>query len=76
MIVQSFMLIDDVRLPDGSQTLSKGTIVYRCIQATYGLVSLDSEITGQRHVAITLDPEGGYPFYTMAARLLEPFSVQ
>ena len=42
-----------------------GTTVYSCILGTYGLAAQDTRMTGRRHRCVTLDPEGGYPFFTV-----------
>jgi hypothetical protein len=42
-----------------------GTIVYECGTHDYGLASDDSRYTGIEHISVTLDPEGGYPFFTV-----------
>lgn len=54
-----------------------GTIVYKCTGCTYGLASDDSRYTGIEHTAVTLDENGGYPFFTVPVQDLEEvvFSV-
>lgn len=42
-----------------------GTICYFCRGHDYGCVSDDERATGVQHVAMTLDPTGDYPFFTV-----------
>jgi hypothetical protein len=42
-----------------------GTIIYACIEYTYGVVRDDNRAFGIKHGAFTLKPDGGYPFFTM-----------
>jgi len=42
-----------------------GTIVYDPKGYDYGLAGDDTRITGIEHVSVTLDPEGGYPTFTI-----------
>lgn len=42
-----------------------GTIVYGCIEPGYGVAKLDARVSGIPHGTFTLDPVGGYPFFTM-----------
>lgn len=48
-----------------------GTVVYDSRKYDYGLASDDSRFTGIPHVAVTLDPSGGYPVFTVPQRDLE-----
>lgn len=41
-----------------------GTVVYRAIGHDYGMASDDTRLTGEEHISVTLDPDGGYPFFT------------
>lgn len=43
----------------------RGDFVYQCIKHDYGAVSMDDFIKKIEHIAMTLDPEGGYPFFTI-----------
>ena len=49
-----------------------GITVYSCILGTYGLAAQDTRMTGRRHRCVTLDPEGGYPFFTAPEADLVP----
>lgn len=69
MTIQAYILLEDFEVP-GDPALIKGTVVYRCIQGTYGVVTYDSRMTGKPHIAITLDPDGGYPFVVVPASIL------
>ncbi len=48
-----------------------GTTVYTFSNYAYGLIADDQEATGLPHVAVTLDPNGDYPFFTVPHRDLE-----
>jgi len=41
-----------------------GTLVFPSKGYDYGLARDDTRFTGVQHVSVTLDPEGGYPFFT------------
>ena len=43
-----------------------GKTVYRASGCDYGCSSDDSRMTGIPHVSMTLDENGGYPFFTMS----------
>lgn len=47
-----------------------GDTVYDCKGHDYGLARDDTESTGVKHISVTLDPNGGYPFFTVPVRLL------
>jgi hypothetical protein len=49
-----------------------GAIIYDCHYCDYGLASDDTRMTGIEHESFTFDPEGGYPFFTMPVRDVEP----
>lgn len=38
----------------------------------HGAANQDSRRTGVRHLAVTIDPTGGYPFFTVGRRDLKP----
>lgn len=42
-----------------------GTIVYACAKHDYGLSSDDTRMTGVRHISVTLNEDGDYPFFTV-----------
>jgi len=48
-----------------------GTVVYKCAKHDYGLASDDTRMTGVRHISVTLNPDGGYPFFTVPASDVE-----
>lgn len=45
-----------------------GSVIYASQHYDYGLASEDTAVTGIEHRSFTLDPEGGYPFFTMPMR--------
>lgn len=48
-----------------------GTIVYSCAKHDYGLADDDTRLTGIRHVSVTLNPDGDYPFFTVPEGSIE-----
>ncbi len=44
-----------------------GTEVFEFIGHDYGCCFDDEQATGEAHVVVTLDPEGGIPFFTVPA---------
>lgn len=53
-----------------------GTIVFDCLKYDYGLASDDTEMTGVKHVSVTLDPEGGYPSFTIPISALSAIDAK
>lgn len=51
--------------------LPAGTVVYAYTGHDYGCVGDDNRATGTLHMAVTLDPNGGPPFFTVPLRDLE-----
>jgi len=49
-----------------------GATVYDCKGWDYGVANDDTRMTGVAHQSVTLDPEGGYPSFTVPVRDLEP----
>lgn len=54
-----------------AQPVAVGTIVYECHGHDYGCANDDTMIRGFPHVSVTLDPQGGYPFFTIPEHDLE-----
>lgn len=48
-----------------------GTIVFDFMKCDYGLASDDTRAFGVAHRSVTLNPEGGYPSFTVAERDIE-----
>ena len=48
-----------------NRDIKAGHTVYASAMYDYGLASDDTRMTGIEHVSVTLDPEGGYPFFTI-----------
>jgi hypothetical protein len=46
------------------ENINEDTIVYRCVQWTYGCI-------GPNGIAVTLDKDGGYPFFELPYLALE-----
>jgi hypothetical protein len=42
-----------------------GTVVYASAKHDYGLADDDTRITGVRHISVTLNSDGDYPFFTV-----------
>lgn len=48
-----------------------GTTVYRCSKPDYGLANDDCRATGEKHISVTLDKDGDYPFFTVPVSQLK-----
>jgi hypothetical protein len=48
-----------------------GTAVYSAARHDYGLAAEDSRNTGIEHISVTLDPNGGYPVFTIPLNQLQ-----
>lgn len=48
-----------------------GDIVYTCAYNDYGLSADDTRATGVRHISVTFESNGEYPFFTMPITGLE-----
>lgn len=53
-----------------------GTVCYKLSGYDYGLASDDTRMTGIEHVSMTLDPNGGYPSFTVPLEDLEEFQIE
>lgn len=42
-----------------------GSLVNQAMSYDYGLARDDANWTGVEHVSVTVDPNGGYPFFTV-----------
>lgn len=49
----------------GEVCAEAGDSVYRCIRHDYGCSDDDTVMTGVKHVSVTKDPTGEYPFFTI-----------
>lgn len=52
-----------------------GTVFYRCKLPNYGCKSDDEWETGEEHLSLTEDPEGGYPFLIVPRSKLEEWAA-
>ncbi|BDU72329.1 hypothetical protein [Mesoterricola silvestris] len=48
-----------------------GSTVYDLMDCDYGCSAEDSMDSGEDYAAVTLDPTGNYPFFTIPTRLLK-----
>lgn len=48
-----------------------GTVVYSARMHDYGLAGDDTRLTGVQHVSVTLEPDGGYPVFTIPEKDLK-----
>lgn len=48
-----------------------GTVVYSPRMHDYGLAGDDTRLTGIQHVSVTLEPDGGYPVFTIPEKDLK-----
>lgn len=61
-----------IRADRAASPCEVGQTVYSCKGYDYGCANDDSRRLNLRHVSVTLDPEGDYPFFTIPAEDLEP----
>lgn len=70
---QAHILLEDVPyFPEPDCWIQKGSIVFTCVKPDYGIAAGDSRMLGEPCLAVTLDPTGDYPFWTVPVRLLTP----
>ena len=53
-----------------------GSTVYSIRGWDYGLASDDTRATAIHHTSVTLDPDGGYPSFTIPTNHLERISAE
>lgn len=53
------------RADRAASPVQAGATVYQCAHHDYGCARDDTNNTGIEHVSVTLDAEGGYPFFTI-----------
>jgi hypothetical protein len=58
----SYRMLKDSDLEPAAKA---GTTVYRPKGHDYGLSDDDTRMTGVIHISVTLDPDGGYPLFTV-----------
>lgn len=63
-----YVLLEDSKIEPKA---TKGTTVYDCAGYDYGCANDDTRMTGIEHKSYTLDPDGGYPFFTHPVRGLK-----
>ena len=58
MSIEYYRVVRDLTAEESTyhKPISKDTVVYRCIETTYGCISPDA-------TAVTFDECGGYPFF-------------
>lgn len=67
--MKRFKLLKDSLLNEDAK---EGCSVYEYIGCDYGLARDDTELTGIKHISVTLDPDGiGTPFFTVPFNFLE-----
>lgn len=59
------------RTPKSNPDVKPGTKVYPATCYDYGCANDDERTTGKEHLSVTLDPNGGYPFFTVPVEDLE-----
>lgn len=62
-MTQAFKVLRTDRAADKSLTV--GQTIYDCRGYDYGTASDDTRFTGIKHVSMSLDPTGDYPFFTI-----------
>ena len=63
-----FILLSDSKIEPG---VKEGMTVYECVKHDYGSASQDTRLTGVKHISVTLDKDGDYPFFTHPAHQLQ-----
>ncbi len=66
---KAFTMLADSRLEPKAV---KGSMVYAITGHDYGLASDDTRLTGVKHMSVTLNADGSYPFFTVPESSLEP----
>lgn len=66
---QEYRMLKDAKLEPKA---TAGTAVYLLREWDYGLAGDDSRMTGVEHVSVTLDPDGGYPSFTVPRADITP----
>jgi hypothetical protein len=69
MAYQKYRLLQDSELEPDAKA---GMTVYDIKGWDYGLANDDTRAFGAPHKSVTLDPDGGYPSFTVREDLLEP----
>lgn len=70
--LRSYILLQD-RVIDGELMGRVDDMVFECIRDDHGCANQDTRATGIPHIAVTFDPKGGYPFFTVPRRDLKDF---
>lgn len=60
-MVRKYELLSDSTI---KPEIKAGTIVYDCCGHDYGIARDDTNTTGIDHKSVTLEADGGYPFFT------------
>jgi len=68
---RKFRIKDTPLLNSIANNSEKGDLVYECTKVDYGAAESDSYYTGQKHMSVTLEEDGGYPFFTIPIHNLE-----
>lgn len=48
-----------------------GTLVFRSVRYDYGCANDDTRVTGVKHISVTRNPDGDYPFFSVPVTSLE-----
>jgi hypothetical protein len=64
-----------LRADRASSPVEVGATVYRLFGWDYGCAADDTRLLGFDHVAVTLEPDGDYPFFTIPLADLEPIEA-
>jgi hypothetical protein len=54
-----------IRADRAASPVQPGATVYRCRGWDYGCANEDTRRLGLEHIAVTLEPTGDYPFFTI-----------
>jgi len=56
-----------------NKNVKAGDIVYDCAGHDYGVSNDDTRFTGVKHVSVTINKDGNYPFFTVPESSLKPY---
>ena len=66
---EAYILTTDSKV---EPTAKAGTVVYPCRKPDYGLASYDARMLGVPCRAMTLSPDGDYPFFVVPCHDMKP----
>lgn len=67
-MTKAYKMLEDSKL---EPKVVKGTTVFKCLKHDYGCANDDTRNTGIRHISLTLNSSGDYPFFTAPESAIE-----